>query len=286
MRSGGQLRFLDAPDDIPFGRQVDIGDVWLSRSGRCPLSVYINEDSEDAVLDSVFDAVFPHRERWEYLKLCLSLSLPSTIAGPMPLLRHLDFEVREFADTTYVVKAVLLELPLLRTAILNDVATSWVVLPWAQLTSLTLKRVLPREFIPILRQTSNLVHCNLGLYPVYGPSHEIPDIMLPHLESLTLKDTDPDTGIRLSRYCTFIVPALRSLQILEEFLGESPIDELALFMSKSGCRLEKLCITGETISITKGSYLQAFPTISQVSLRSWYAGEAVEGEDMDLSDDD
>jgi hypothetical protein len=70
-------------------------------------------------------------------------------------------------DPTKVVKVMFLELPLLCTAILNDNAASLVVLPWVQLTSLTLKRVLPQEFIPILQQTSNLVHCNLGLYPVY-----------------------------------------------------------------------------------------------------------------------
>jgi hypothetical protein len=93
-------------------------------------------------------------------------------------------------------------------------------------------------------------------------------------------DTDPDAGIRLSRYCTFIVPALRRLQIPEKILGES-IDALALFMSKSGCRLEKRCITGERISITKDSYLQAFPAISEVSLQGWYASNAV---DLDLSD--
>ncbi|KAJ7875227.1 hypothetical protein B0H13DRAFT_2348179 [Mycena leptocephala] len=96
-------------------------------------------------MSALFD---PYRERWEYLKLRVSSSLPPTIAGPMPLLRHLDFKVLDFVDPTHVVKVVLLELPLLRTAILNDNAASWVVLP---LTSLTLKHVIQREFIPILR---------------------------------------------------------------------------------------------------------------------------------------
>ncbi|KAJ7875232.1 hypothetical protein B0H13DRAFT_2668909 [Mycena leptocephala] len=257
------IAFLDERNYISFERQADIGDVWLSRSRRCPLSVY----------------------RWECLKLCLALSLPPTIAGPMPLLRHLDFKVLDFVDPANVVKVVLLELPLLRTAILNDNAASSVVLPWAQLTSLTLTRVLPQEWIPILKQTSNLVHCDLRLYPIYGQSQEIPEITLPRLESLTLTGTELDTGIRLSQYCTFIFPALRRLQVSEEFLRESPIDALALFISRSSCRLETVCITGERMSITKDSFLAAFPAISKPTFPDQYPDEVYE-EDLDLSDDE
>ncbi|KAJ7875231.1 hypothetical protein B0H13DRAFT_2550195 [Mycena leptocephala] len=273
----------DEPDDIPFERQADIGDVWLSRSGRCPLSICLDENYEENAV-RLLAAVVPHRERWECLKLNLSLSIPPTIAALMPLLRHLDFEVDEFAEPTDVVQVVLVELPLLRTAILNDNAASLVVLPWAQLTSLTLKRVLPEEWVPILQQTSNLVHCNLRIFPVHGQHREIPDITLPHLESLIMTETEPDEGITPSRYFTFIVPALRSLQIPEKFLGERPIDALAALMSRSGCSLEKVCITGQRISIPKDSYLKAFPAILKVSLRGCYAEDVVDGKDSDLSD--
>ncbi|KAJ7887369.1 hypothetical protein B0H13DRAFT_2043019, partial [Mycena leptocephala] len=265
------IALSDEPDDIPFERQADIGDVWLSRSGRCPLSICLDENYDGNAVH-LLAAVIPHRERWEYLKLNLSLSLPPTIASPMPLFRHLDFEVREFADDTDVVQVVLLELPLLRTAILNDLAASRVVLPWAHLTSLTLKH------------TSNLVHCDLRLYPIYGQSPEIPDITLPYLESLIMTETEPDEGITPSRYFTFIVPALRSLQIPERFLGERPIDALTALMSKSGCSLEIVCITGQRISVTKDSYLQAFPALSKMSLRGCYAADVVDGKYSDLSD--
>jgi hypothetical protein len=218
------IAFLDEHNYISFERQADIGDVWLGRSRRCPLSVYVNEDSEgDTVLYSVLEAVVPHRERWECLKLCLVLSLPPTIAGPMPLLRHLDFKVLDLLDPTNVVKVVLLELPLLRTAVLNDNAASSVVLPWAQLTSLTLTHVLPPEWIPILKQTSNLVHCDLRLYSIYGQSQEIPEITLPRLESLALTGTELDTGIRLSQYYTFIFPACADFKFRKNSLGKVPL---------------------------------------------------------------
>jgi hypothetical protein len=278
------IALLDEPDGIPPEYQADISHVWLSRSGRCPLSVCLDAYYDENAVHCLA-AVVPHRERWEYLKLRVSSSLPPIIAGPMPLLRHLDLKVLDFVDPTNVVKVVLLELPLLCTAILDDNAASLIVLPWAQLTSLTLKRVLPEEFGPILSLTSQLLHCNLRIFPVYGQSHEIPDITLPHLESLTLKDTDSDVTGLVGCLDTFIVPALRRLQIPKAFIGESPIDALASFMSKSGCRLETMCITGGTISITKDSFLEAFPTIAKVTLWDWYA-DGVDGEDLDLSDDE
>ncbi|KAJ7887384.1 hypothetical protein B0H13DRAFT_892544 [Mycena leptocephala] len=278
------IALSDEPDDIPFERQADIGDVWLSRSGTCLLSVCVDGGRDgNSVLEPALAAVVPHRERWEYLTLRLLVSVPPTIAGPMPLLRHLDFEVSELADDTDAVEIVLLELPLLRTAIFNHIAASWVVLPWTQLTSLTLKHVLPREWIPILQQTSNLVHCDLILYPIYGHSPEIPDITLPHLESLIMTETEPDEGITPSRYFTFIVPALRSLQIPEKYLGERPIDALTALVSRSGCSLEKVCITGQRISITKDSYIHAFPAIPKMSLWGCYAKDVVDGKNSDLS---
>jgi hypothetical protein len=59
---------------------------------------------------------------------------------------------------------------------------------------------------------------------------------------------------------TFIVPALRRLEIPEAFLGPSPIDSLTGFISKSGCKLDELCIT-DWGSLSQDSYRQAFPSI-------------------------
>jgi hypothetical protein len=63
---------------------------------------------------------------------------------------------------------------------------------------------------------------------------------------------------------TFIVPALHRLKISEEFLGPSPIDSLTAFISKSGCKLEEVHITGRC-SLRPDSYRKAFPLIHQFS---------------------
>ncbi|KAJ6547041.1 hypothetical protein B0H19DRAFT_1163640 [Mycena capillaripes] len=213
---------------VPLTRQEMIFNIWLSRSRGCPLSIHIIEDN--FIYEIITTAVL-HRARWEHIILKISPVHLPVIDGPMPLLRHIDLYFEDYPPTPMEAVAFR-ESPLLRTAILDDVAASLVILPWAQLTSLTLTRVYPHECIPILTQTSNLVNCKLSLYA--SDSDSLPDVGLPCLKSLVLDDPGPFpvTGY----FETFIVPALRHLQIPEEFLGSNPINSLASFISKSGCK--------------------------------------------------
>jgi hypothetical protein len=105
----------------------------------------------------------------------------------------------------------------------------------------------------------NLAHCTLSLS---GTSRNQRDIVLPSLESLTfvqLGDT-PVTGY----LTTFIVPALRSLEVPERFLGPNPIRSLKSFISKSGCRLQEVHLTGER-TVSEDSYRMTFPSIPNFS---------------------
>jgi hypothetical protein len=154
-----------------------------------------------------------------------------------------------------------LEVPLLRTVVLNDGAALSIILPWAQLTSLTLFSVYPREYVPVLQKTLNLVHCELEVCIDEDDDQPGPDITLPYLESLAMLNLgNPVTGFLKA----FIVPALRSLKIPEEFLGPSPIDSLTGFISKSGCKLEEVQFTGPR-SLPKQSYRKVFPSIPKFS---------------------
>ena len=71
-------------------RHRHISDIWLSRSGCCPLSIYINEQASWARVPEIFSAVLPHRARWQHLRLNLSRPPLPQIEGPMPLLCHVD----------------------------------------------------------------------------------------------------------------------------------------------------------------------------------------------------
>ncbi|KAJ7883973.1 hypothetical protein B0H13DRAFT_2537684, partial [Mycena leptocephala] len=208
---------------------ADLSEV-LSRSGCCPLSIAMDDYAFDygATPEDVFSAVVTHRERWEYLKLSICLPDFPTIKGRLPLLRHVNLRFEDDAPVIVVDEA-----PLLRTAILSALDLSNVAFPWGQLTSLTLDRLEPDDCVPILHQTSNLVHCELSLYDWdYDDSNPPPDITLPCLESLSLIDREGPLPGYLN---TFVVPVLRSLYIREPSLEPNPIPSLASFISKSGC---------------------------------------------------
>ncbi|KAJ6562378.1 hypothetical protein B0H19DRAFT_96535 [Mycena capillaripes] len=246
-----------------------IFETWLNRSSHCPLSFDL--DDWDAS-SKVFASANLHHARWQYL--ILTAYLPPQLDGPMPLLRRLDLSVEHESDTV-----ALRGVPLLRTVIFNGLAASSVTLPWAQLTSLTLKSVYPRDCVPVLQKTSDLLHCELNLCPDEDDELPFSDIRLLRLESLVLNQlgTEAVTGYLQ----TLTAPALRSLQVPERFLDPNPIDSLSTFLSKSGCNLESVDITdtesvdindtesvdiADTISILEESYRGAFPSIQNLLL--------------------
>ncbi|KAJ7187442.1 hypothetical protein GGX14DRAFT_618445 [Mycena pura] len=169
---------------FPRGR-IHRANTWLRRSGCCPLSIEIEDYS--AAAPELLAAVTPHSARWEYLKLhdtrwCNPWQ-STALEGPMPSLRHLYLHM--YLPETDVL--TLGEVPLLRSVTLDVLVLTNVVLPWAQLTSLTLPSVAPLECVPLLQQATNLVHCTLGLcFSQDGTGNDLPELTLPFLESLTL----------------------------------------------------------------------------------------------------
>ncbi|KAJ7347393.1 hypothetical protein DFH08DRAFT_160269 [Mycena albidolilacea] len=246
----------------PDQQQVHIIDLWLKRSGSFPLSINVAIDSNDGGgASKALSSVTAHHSRWEYLKLVYDASDLPAIEGSMPMLRHLHLELIEFEVNPVSFR----EVPLLRSAVLNDVAASLIVLPWAQLTSLGLKRVFLHECAPILKQTPNLVHCELHLF---FAEYDHTDITLTYLESLALNNPDP-LGPVHQYLAPFATPALRSLRIPELFLGPDPIRSLTAFISKSGCKLQDVRITGKR-SVHMNSYREALPSAGRLSFYRHY----------------
>ncbi|KAJ7799747.1 hypothetical protein B0H14DRAFT_1702504 [Mycena olivaceomarginata] len=238
---------------IPFEQQDNVVRMWLSRSRSYPLSLDFDEDSIDRVhAVEAMSALLPHCARWEYLNLRLSVSRLRMIQGPTPLLRHLDLWL---VDNDLILTMVEFQVPLLRTAVLNDVTLQNLTLPWAQLTSLTLRRVYPRECVPVLQHTSSLVHCELGLVGDDDHTDIFPDITLPSLQSLTLTGSS-----RVGHLPTPALPTLHNLRIPESMLAPSCIDTLASFLAKSHCQLQELCVVNR-VSVPEDSYRATLPLV-------------------------
>ncbi|KAJ7859535.1 hypothetical protein B0H14DRAFT_2506685 [Mycena olivaceomarginata] len=246
---------------IPFEHQVHLCNLWLSRSQCSPLSLKLDGYAIDPLRAAELVSAFvSHRTRWERLIVYdESQSLPLAMDGPMPLLRTLElYTVDRQCEASF------LEAPLLCTVVLWDTATEIVALPWAQLTSLTLTGVFPQYCAPILRQTSNLVHCALK-FCESPAADDLLDVTLPYLRSLTL-DGSGACGEYLE---ALIVPALRNLRILSSYLEHTYIPTLAAFVAKSGCKLQNLRIAYAD-SAFEHYFRKAFPstTVSFVDLES------------------
>ncbi|KAJ7171013.1 hypothetical protein C8R46DRAFT_1190514 [Mycena filopes] len=253
-------------------------DNWLSMARSCPIAVQANVS--EGRLEEAMAVIAPHRLRWEYLKFhCFILSRQPLLEleSPMPLLRHLDLASSTY-DPTYGSSdpIVLGAAPLLHSVILNEITVEKFVLPWLQLTSLTLNSVWPGESMQILRQTPHLLHCNLALF--IGAEIVGPDLTLLRLESLVLVEEAPE-GDRIEFLNSFIFPALRTLQIAEEFLGTKPCDSLSSFIAKSGCKIQELTIGGERF-VANDVYIRLFPSIP-LSFEGRYLEEADVPSDID-----
>ncbi|KAJ7150435.1 hypothetical protein C8R43DRAFT_1127912 [Mycena crocata] len=262
-------RAIRLPPDLVLTQRVHLLHSWLQRSSFSPLSLHISLNSLRVEVD-VLRTLLQHRVCWEFLKLYIQGDL-HIIQGSSPLLHEFDLRL----DESSLSPVSLLEAPLLRTAILSSYAAASVILPWEQLTSLTLQGVYPLECTPILRQTSSLVHCELKL--VSDDTNAIqPDVNLPFLESLILVDDD---GAEETEYLgTFIFPVLRKLKVPKVYIGTDPVTAFKSFVSKSGCKLQEVHITGER-STSEELYWNALPLVPKITFEVQDEGDGKSEED-------
>ncbi|KAJ7629784.1 hypothetical protein DFH06DRAFT_1480328 [Mycena polygramma] len=254
---------LSSFDDIREDLELHIFELWLKRSRCCALSVRLGT-TETWASDELIAAIIPHRARWEYMKIDLDGDKHRIFDGPMPLLRRLELLVRigRLANGP-LANFALHDAPLLRTLVLKSSDTLQITFPWAQITSLTLPALHPHGCIPILAETRNLVHCELYVLNFHeSDTDPRRDINLPCLRALTLVHSGgaPARGF----HAMFVVPALRSLKMPENFLAPNRLESLTAFISKSGCKLEELHFTGKRL-LPKKSYRQAFPSLRKLA---------------------
>ncbi|KAJ7171062.1 hypothetical protein C8R46DRAFT_1349173 [Mycena filopes] len=244
---------LCVPRGPPLVRRDQTLENWLARSHRQSISVEILE-TKHWVWPQTFREICAQSARLEYLKLDIFPDLPRL--GPMPLLRHLDLHIRSHPSDITPFEDV----PRLRSVVLNKIAANHIILPWAQLTSLTLQFMYLRACVPILAQTPRLTHCELSILDAYTDRPTSAPITLPRLEVLILKAAiDHEANVCIDD--TFIVPALQRLQVPEPFLEPIPIAALTRFISRAGCTLREVRIMGDRV-FSDASYRGTWPSES------------------------
>ncbi|KAK7018476.1 F-box domain-containing protein [Favolaschia claudopus] len=237
--------------------------LWFSRAGCLPLALRLNEaDGYDPAALALMRAVLPYRSRCEYLELRLDDYIPGLpeLEGEFPLLRHLDLELDD--DPPYG-EIVFHNFPMLRSVVLDVLAARWIVLPWRQLTSLSLHSISFHDCVAVLRKVINLLECNLNII-VHDEKYIVnPPIKLPHLKLLKV-DGDGSMNAFLG---SFVLPALSTLHVCEMLLGPDPIFSLTSFISTSECHLRQLRITcTHPKSQPYTSYCAALTSVQELSL--------------------
>ncbi|KAK6978064.1 F-box domain-containing protein [Favolaschia claudopus] len=222
-------------------RARTLGSLWIKRSGSHPLSVRAVDLDKSF---PIFSTLLPHRARLEHLTLYLRSGLPllKLAADSLPRLRSLNL----WFQNGLTRPVVLTDLPLLRTVVLGDVRVPSIALPWAQLTSLTLRSVYPGHIMRILRQSATLIECTLLFWAAEEParSDREPNVVLPRLQTLVV---ERESEVVVEFFQHLVAPSLRHLEAPDAFFlwggGTSSSQSLHTFIAKSGCKLHKLCIT-------------------------------------------
>ncbi|KAJ7669391.1 hypothetical protein DFH06DRAFT_1038461, partial [Mycena polygramma] len=172
---------LQISRNVAVEQHERVKEEWLGRSGDWPLSIQIDQDPFPGARDKLLGVIDAHRTRWEHIKSNISGEDSLTVEGVLPLLCHLDIYISGGASPAMHFP----DMPRLRTAVLSHFDYP-ALLPWSQLTSLTLIGKLPHECTPVLLHASSLRYCELVLFDVPGHTSVKSDITLPNLESLVL----------------------------------------------------------------------------------------------------
>ncbi|KAF7377792.1 F-box domain-containing protein [Mycena sanguinolenta] len=233
--------------------------LWRARSRGLPLSFWM-QPAGQTLSDECLAALIFHRARWEYMTLMLaSESDAAGVQGAMPLLLQLD--ILSWGNTRPRIRFD--EAPRLRSVIFWSNHSSTETFPWSQLTSLTL--LYDADCPAILQHAVNLIYFHLVLW---GESETAvtADIRLPCLKTLVLTQFEEGDDHVATHYLeALIAPSLRTLEVAEALLQPNPVGALHSFISKSGCHLQELCITGDTRSVSEVVYRHRFKDVPKFS---------------------
>ncbi|KAK7001871.1 F-box domain-containing protein [Favolaschia claudopus] len=221
----------------------ELFECWLSRAGNRMLYLDLAGDSRHST--TLLPAVVPYSSQWRVFKFRMVYhdwatisNLVETARGRIPNLR--EFSVRWQGPNDHPTKTPITafsDAPKLRKVALYWLSSEKIVLPWAQLTSLTLSGHRVADGITILHLTSSLEELSIDLF---GPaSGEIQPVVLDRVHKLLL----PNVFECLTSFPYLTLPGLRTFEI-SRMLTEEDVEALTMFLERSPC-LDSVSITCE-----------------------------------------
>ena len=289
-----------------FKRKRELIDMWLGRSGACPLNisfVWFASDSEDEIklCASLLEALVPTCGRWRMLDFQVPLKMFKPFIGltvkDVPLLEGLSLmdnrtplgidvvdkwpESLVFAESAMNLKNF--------TLTFFSGGLRLPSIPWHQLTTLYLESNISfffqdsREMLSTFVQCAHLQSCTLKFplsHTAFIPAFEklnLP-ITLPQLEVLCL-DGDQHLQNTFHMSNTLInlcAPKLRKLEIFgrsgrtEGNIAPEPLVAIRTLLERSKCPLEKLTV--ESMSLLPEEFigcLKLAPTLVELVIHNW-----------------
>jgi F-box-like len=289
-----------------FKRKRELIEMWLGRSGACPLNisfVWFASDSEDAIklCASLLEALIPMCGKWQMLDFQVPLKMLKPFTGltvkDVPLLEGLSLmdnrtplgidvvdkwpESLMFAESAVNLKSF--------TLTFFSGGLRLPSIPWHQLTTLYLESNISfffqdsREMLSTFAQCAHLQNCTLKFplsHTASVPAFETLNlpITLPRLQVLCL-DGDQHLQNTFHMSNTLInlcAPKLRKLEIFgrsgrpEGNVAPEPLVAIRMLLERSKCPLEILTV--EAMSLLPEEFiscLKLVPTLVELVVHNW-----------------
>ncbi|KAJ7186379.1 hypothetical protein C8R46DRAFT_1341827 [Mycena filopes] len=248
-----------------YPQALDRLTTWLARSAESPLSLHIQMARNFSFLRLFVHEFVPHRHRLEYLVVEGPFKLFSSLRGDMPLLQSLTLTCPNHSSREPPTD-IFSGTPKLMDVVLCTFDKRVMLLPLAQLTSLSVEFVSPPECTEILRIAVNLVRCTFTIYTDREETNT-PDPVIPvhhhRLRHLTFRPVDGQVIDGLLRVLT--LPGLQTLKIYKYGFT---LTALAALLAHSQCTLLELRVThvGFTEVTSEATYREALPSIVTIAV--------------------
>jgi hypothetical protein len=226
-----------------------LNQLWLSRTGECPLTLHISLASRSLNIRSFVNHTLPPSHRWQHLFVMIipgALKDFAAAVGPVPRLETLDLQCRlRFVPSgTETLPVTIFEsAPKLHVVDLDFQNCPFGIrIPWCQLTDLKVSNCSVDKCLDVLSGLPNLVAFDVHLVDPRGLVLE----RRPVLQLSRLKKLQVRSG-QISAYL-FDHLLLSALRTFEYHKTGDCSQEVISLLSRSSCSLRKFTCRGSATS--------------------------------------